>query len=329
MQHTVWLGLFTLFLSGCAPDPELMQRHERSNSRVQAAAISNDGRFSLIATNEEGLRLYDHQTGQLLHNWQQDDEGISQIVSVDFSHDGGTAIAASRMTIVLWNTATGEVKGAWRNDDGVILDVAVANSGRAVAIARSDGVVLLFEPQTGRRLEFLGHRDRVNTVDISPNGRYVLSGGNDHQAFLWGTRDGQIVHHFPIEQRVIRVRLHPGGEFALVSSAVEAQIRRLTTGEIHTHLNYHVRQKVFSSAAFSPDGRWLVTGSPSRQVELWSVQNGDRLTFWRVQGRPGDHPPRAAILSTSFASENTIAIETSAGYGELWRIPDQLMKRED
>ena len=34
---------------------------------------------------------------------------------------------------------------------------------------------------TGRRLEFLAHNEKVNSVALSPNGRFALSGGNDYR----------------------------------------------------------------------------------------------------------------------------------------------------
>ena len=143
-----------VFAVACTPNAELQTRAQRTSGSVQAAAISHDGRLSLIGSAEEGLRLFDNETHELRHNWQQEDEGISQLVAVDFTHDGHVAVAASRMTIALWDTQNGDILGAWRNDESTILDVAVANQGSHIAFARNDNKVILFEPRTGRRLEF-------------------------------------------------------------------------------------------------------------------------------------------------------------------------------
>lgn len=321
MLRTLKIALLSVSLLACSPAAELIERNERTSSRVQAAAISNNGQFSVVSTTEEGLRLFDTITGELLHNWQQEDGGISQIVAIKFSDDSNVLLAASRMTLVLWDTHTGEVLGAWRNDESFILDVAVSNNGQHIVLARNDGIVVLFEPNTGRRIEFQAHTDKVTQVEISANGHYVFSGGNDHQAILWRTEPIQITHTFPIEGRITQLAIDSLGRYGLVSSASQAHIRNLVTGDIFRTLSIKAQQKVFSSAVFSTDGKWLLTGTPSRLVEIWSLHNGDRRCSWRVKGRTGEHPPRAAIIGLGFTNAQTIAIETSAGFGELWQLP--------
>ncbi len=321
MLRTLKIVLLSVTLLACSPAAELIERNERTSSRVQAAAISKNGSFSLVSTTEEGLRLFDTQSGQLLHNWQQEDGGISQIIAISFSDDGNVVLAASRMTVVLWSTVNGEVLGAWRNDDSFILDVAVSNHGEHIVLARNDGIVILFEPKTGRRVEFQAHTDRVNQVEISANGQYVLSGSNDHQAILWRTDPVQIVHHFPIEGRITRLAMDSAGRYAFVSSGVSANLYNLVSGKLQQSLDIRANQKVFSSAAFSADSQWLLTGTASRLIEFWDVTTGERVCHWRIDGRAGEHPPRAAIIALGFINAQTIAIETSAGFGELWQLP--------
>ena len=74
-------------------------------------------------------------------------------------------------------------------------------------IGRANGKVLFFDPSTGRRLEFLGHQEKVNTVDISPNGQFALTGSNDYKAYLWSTQSGQIIHVFDHTNRVTMVAI--------------------------------------------------------------------------------------------------------------------------
>ncbi|RUO38907.1 hypothetical protein CWE15_10410 [Aliidiomarina taiwanensis] len=321
VYHNLKFMLLSAILIACSPAAERIERNERTFSRVQAAAVSHNGQYSLVSTTEEGLRLFDTQTNELLHNWQQEDEGISQIVSAKFSPQADVTLAASRMTLVLWDTQSGDALGAWRNDDSFILDVAVSNQGQHIVLARNDGVVLLFEPATGRRVEFRVHTDKVNKVDISANGQYVLSGGNDHQAILWQTDPVQVRHVFPLTGRVTELTLGPAGRYALVASATQAEIRNLVTGDVQQTLDLGARQKVFTTATFSPQAELLLTGTASRLVEVWSVASGKRLCSWRIKGRAGEHPPRAAIIGASFINANTIVIETSAGFSELWRLP--------
>ncbi|MCC5878425.1 MAG: PQQ-binding-like beta-propeller repeat protein [Idiomarina sp.] len=321
LRPTLYFALCCLVLSACGKVSELEERVERSPSRTQAAAISNDATLSFVATSEHGLMLFDLANQQRLHNWQQDEDGIAQITSVAIAADNSVAVAASRETIAVWNIETGEVRGYWRMDESTIRDVAVSNRGQHIVIGRADGVIVLYEPATGRRLEFFGHSERINSVDISPNGRFVLSGGDDHKALVWQAESAQVVHEFAADGRVARVRFNPDGSSAFVASAQTASIWHLTTGELISELRHRSRHKSFLSASFSTDGDYLVTGSPSRHLEIWRVNDGKRMHSVQVDGREREHPPRAAVIAVAFASpQGTVLSENSAGFAERWHF---------
>lgn len=319
--HLLSLVVVLLGISACTPKPQQEQRHERSPSRTQAADISQDGSFSLVATSEHGLLLIDLDAQQPVHNWQHEQDGVAQIVGVAISPDNKVAVAASRETIAIWDIDSGAVLGYWRLEEAAIRDIAVSNRGRHLIIARADGVVLVFEPDSGRRLEFFGHSEGVNSIDVSGNGRYVISGSDDRRALIWRTDNAQVIQQYESDGRINRVRFNPDGSSALVASSQTAVVMRLTSGEVVSELKHRTRHKSFLSAAFSKDGKWLVTGSPSRHLEVWRVEDGKRMKSIQVKGRSSEHPPRAAILATAFSTDSQHVItESSAGFGERWSV---------
>lgn len=320
LTSALLLPLLWLF-SGCSDNAERVDRDERAGSRLQAAAINHAGDRSLVASSEDGLMLIDLDDNSVIHHWQQNTDGISQIRSVAFAADNSVAVAASRNTLARWDIDSGEVTGYWRLEESDIQSVAVANGGERIVIARGDGIALVFEPDSGRRLEFLGHSERINSIDIAPNGRYVLTGADDHNAILWRADSGQVVHEFAGERRVTHVRLHPEGRFAFTASGQAAHIWELTSGEQVSELQHHVRHKSFVSSAFSDNGQFLATGSPSRHAEVWRVSDGERIASFQVSGREGDYPPRAAVIAVAFVGQSGhIVTENSAGFGERWYL---------
>lgn len=314
------LAILCLILTACTPSGDRLARTDVAPSRAQAAAISQDGSYALIATHQHGLHLWDLNSNTLVHNWQQEEDGISQLRSVALAADNSVAVAASRETVALWDISSGAVLGYWRIDESTIRDIAVSNQGRHLAIGRSDGVIVIFEPSSGRRLEFFGHSERINSLDISPNGRYVISGGDDHQSLLWNTDSAQVLHRFPASSRVTLVRFDPSGEYAFSASSQSAQIIQLTRADIISELRHNHRYRTFISAAFSADNRYLITGSPSRRIELWRTADGERQASTLSAGREGDSPPVGAIISAAFNPDNQVFTISSAGFLEQWHF---------
>ncbi|MBJ7019451.1 WD40 repeat domain-containing protein, partial [Vibrio cholerae] len=83
----------------------------------------------------------------------------------------------------------------------------LSSDGKQVLLGVTNGKAIYVDLVSGRRMEFLAHREKVNSVALSANGRYALTGGNDYHAYLWDTKTGQIIRQFEHEQRVNRVTL--------------------------------------------------------------------------------------------------------------------------
>ena len=157
---------------------------------------------------------------------------------------------------------------------------------------------------------------------MSPNGKYVLTGSSDQAAYLWDTQSGQVVHKFRHSSRVIHVALDPKARYAFTAdSKKQARIWDLKTGNAISNLDFINRQEIFSSARFSENGKWLLTGAPTRQLTLWDVKTGKQLQQWHVTPRKGSRPQSAVVYSASFINNETQVIsESSAGLSEIWDI---------
>ncbi|MGL5331707.1 MAG: WD40 repeat domain-containing protein, partial [Aeromonas veronii] len=192
--------------------------------------------------------------------------------------------------------------------------------GRYVLIGREDGKAEWLDTRSGRRLQFLGHTEQVNTVDLSANGRYALTGGNDYSAYLWDTRSGQVIWRFNHGGRVIMARLEPSGRYAFTADSSRASIWDLKTGKEVSQLQYDHRFEVYTSARFANDGKWLITGAPSRQLSLWQVSDGALLQSWRVSPQPKVKPPSAVVYGVALRDNSHLVSASSSGLAEIWTI---------
>ena len=308
-------------LVGCSlPETTPLMQWRHVEEGAYAADISTDGTLAVVSGINNGVNVWRVGEEKPLYHWGHQGEGNNLVISIHIAADNSYAVTADREAFALWSLETGEPEGFWRIDEASIRDVAVTNNGEGILVARSNGKVMFFEPRTQRRLEFLGHQEKVNSIDISPNGKYALTGGNDYIAYLWSTDTGQIIHSFTHPTRVSKVALDDSGRFAFTAdSQNKSQIWNVQTGEPVSTLRYFARQRIFTDAVFSKDGKYLLTGSPSRQVYLWNVEDGSQEENWQVASRESVSPPTAVVYGVAFQSNGTIVTESSSGLAEVWQ----------
>ena len=318
------LPLLAVLLTGCQPNnSKPIEQWQHAVEGAYAADIANNGKFSAVSSIHHGLSFWDLEKNALLFNWNQQQENSDNLVlAIDIADNNSHVLTANKQAFALWNTQTGESEGFYQVRESNIRDIALANNGRYVLIGKSNGVVVHVDMETGRRLEFLGHSEKINAVDMLPNGRVAISGGNDFIAYVWDSESGQVIYQFNHPSRVTQVALDPKGRYAFTAdSKKDAHIWNLETGKLVQSLKYTNRQEVFSSVRFSPEGDLLLTGAPTRKVSLWSIGTGNRLSSWRVTPRKDTRPAGAVVYSAAFRDNNTIITESSAGYAEIWPIP--------
>jgi WD40 repeat protein len=308
-------------LGGCFFNTQQLNQWQLADGTTSSLALSRDGRFSIAYSKLDHLILWDLlQNKQLAHLGAQDPSS-SEVTRIRFSDNGQYAITATQLNFAVWELAWSQSLGLWSISDGTIVDLDVANNGEHVLLGLTNGKAIYVNVETGRRLEFLAHRDKVNSVAISRNGRYALSGGNDYFAYLWDSQTGQALFQFEHEARVNRVALDREGRWAFTSDASEAFIWDIRTGEKVSTLSTFLRQQVFSTARFSDDGTLLITGTPAGKVTVWDVKSGKKLQRWSVESNKDSRPAIAVVYDAAFTPNNSIVAGSSAGIVQEWKMP--------
>lgn len=316
-------SLLIFILCACQPNSSTpIKRWQHSAEGAYAADISNDGKYSAVSSIHHGISLWDLDNNALKFSLSQaQDSADNLVLAVDIANDNQYVLTASRQNFALWNMHNGKSVGYWQIRDSNIRDIALSNNGEHILIGKSSGTIVHLTIDSGRRLEFLGHKEKVNSVDLLPNGRVALSGANDFVAYVWDTLSGQVIYRFNHPSRVTKVALDHKGRFAFTAdSKKDANIWDLKTGKLISQLQYSNRQEVFSSIRFSDDGKLLLTGAPSRKVSLWDIKTGKRQESWYVTPRDDIRPAGAVVHSAAFRDNKHIITESSSGYAELWQI---------
>ena len=132
-----------------------------------------------------------------------------------------------------------------------------------------------------------GHKGAVTAVVYSPDGKFLLSGGEDQTLKLWETVSGKEVRTFTGHHGAVRsVAFGPGGNLA-VSGSDDSTVRLWEVASGHElQATENLGWKV-TSVAFSPDGKFVASGADDNQVKLWAMPKVERVRAftghgWRV-----------------------------------------------
>jgi WD40 repeat protein len=257
---------------------QLLRHH---TARVRALAVSPDGRtLAIAAGRSRRIALWDAAAGNARGMLQGH---FAQVTRLAFSRRGGLLASVDlHGGLRLWSADTGQLRVA---QQGLSSDAPLvfAPDGRTLAVAAA-GVNLL-DPATGKGKPPLPQRgfSWVLALAYSPDGRTLAVSTWDSTVRLWDPVARRVRGIFPCGRRSRR-----GGPRGLVyapDGRTLAVVRgwEVTLWEPHTRVTRAVLKGhggVVTDAAYSPDGRLLVTASYDATVRTWDAATGRLLAVY-------------------------------------------------
>jgi WD40 repeat protein len=255
---------------------------------ITGCAVSPDGRWMATSVaqtqlSDEGpFRLWDLKTGQseiLTTNfWLRPNSTI-------FSPDSKLLASVDNYKGVrLWSvTARREITNmpAYFGYSGP-LGIAFSPDSRTLACSseNGEGDIVLWDIATRAPERLKGHKLYVNCLAFMPDGQGLVSSSMDKTAKLWNLADGPQHGTFTelnLDASAHFSRLSPDGAVLATLSGDRPQVIRLQeigSGVRICELIGH--EDVLSDAAFSPDGKSIITASLDGTVRLWPVRPAPR-----------------------------------------------------
>jgi WD40 repeat protein len=205
--------------------------------------------------------------------------------------------------------------------------------GLSVALAAEPKPVLAVEGRPILQLDTGGHRAVIRDLAFTPDGKFIVSAGDDKVIRVWDWRKGVTVRTIRGQSglgdqgKIYAMALSSDGRWLAASGHFDAvcpgqcEVIRLydfATGELKALLSGHRDKAV--SLAFSPDGTKLISGSGDTSAIIWDVETGTPLH--RLQGHPD------FIYAVGFTPDGARAVTASYDTLRLWRVADGVLIKE-
>jgi WD40 repeat protein/serine/threonine protein kinase len=233
---------------------------------------------------DDGQKLYSADATGVIVEWDIASasalEGVIEVgpdvTRLAFTPNGAQLIAGNGDgNVNVWQVATSELALPLTGHTTPITSLALTQDGRTLAAGDESGAILVWELAEGQQLAgpLTSAPAILNVIDLSytADGRYLATAANDSSILIWDTSSGQ-----PIGPPIFNgyagandLELSPDGQTLALGSCGHFEVRLgcnlgriyfwdVASGQLQATVEAHV--SVINTIAFSPDGRWLISG---------------------------------------------------------------------
>jgi len=193
-----------------------LQKIDAHTSGVFAVAFRSDEKYALSGSvsaytfPDDGIRLWDLETGEMLNEWV----GLGNSTAVIFNPDNTTAFAAFG-GLQLLDLEEGEIRDSYPYECCTGLAIT---SDRKIAyiVENNDTVLRSIDLETKQIIQEFGPHGGVRTrVALSGDDQVLLSSGLNGNLYLWDVDTGEVIREFNANFLIIDIDMDADGSMGI------------------------------------------------------------------------------------------------------------------
>jgi RNA polymerase sigma factor (sigma-70 family) len=291
---------------------------------MRALALSADGRTAAAGTDSGKLSLIDVQTQEA----RAAKVDLMNVAGLSFAPDGKSLAIGTFKGLVLVDPATGAETKRFQTP-GQARQVVFAPDGKSVWVgcdggqffaADKDrpGSIVRWDLATGAAAQtFPTVPGMLLSLAVSPDGKWVASGGENAGPFLWDVATGKSTDLIPPGPHrrpwVYGLAFAPDGK-TLAAADTHGRIR---VWDVATRKELYQQDEHTGSvlkAAVTPDGKLAATAGGDGTIRLWDLATGKPIRSWEAD-RMG------SVLTAAFAPDGRSLLTCGwSGTLRLWDV---------
>ncbi len=272
---------------------------------VNDAAFSPDGTLIVTSSGDNTARVWDAKTGEELAVLRGH---TSSVESAKFSPEGKRVVTISPdNTARVWDAKTGQGLAVLRGHTDFVDDAAFSPDGKRVVTASRDGTARVWDVQTKQSfVDLRGHTDKVIKAAFSPDNKRIVTASYDSTARLWDAETGRFLSELRAPQQ---------------SQPKDQQ--KTEWQRVIESMGYNTKHTdIVLDAAFSPDGKRVVTASSDDTARVWDAETGQSLVELRghtglVRNATFSHDGRRIVTVSNDNTARVWDAETGRSLAEL------------
>ena len=240
-----------------------------------------------------------------------------EICSLAFDKDTKTLFSGSSdKTVKVWNFGQ-RVKTLEQKQSNFITSVAVCHKNQIVACGTEDKKVSIRRIEnTEKEMHYWEHTDTVNSIVISFDGKFIVSGSSDNIIKVWNIIGWKFHREFDHKSPVYAVGISNDSQY-VISGADDKKLI-LWSIEGNNSKIFEGHTDCINAVAISPKSNFIVSGSSDKMILLWKINDEkNHLTF---EGH------KESVTSVKITPDEQFIASGSRDFSiKVWNIADNTL----